>query len=210
MTHNAEAVVSLLCLAIAPAWSTVQSRPDYTFEDTVAWADIIVIGRVLESPRIGDLDGRFGLKHQIQVDQYVKGHGSPVLLLETANGCFEVQEDGKPDVLCIMGVPEPSVPEAGTVGVVFLSGGHFAPYGPGFLPISHEPAEDIQVMVRWHELLDEDGLRAYEEARQNPELLKYFRALRTVPLSELGGFVAEIEEMARRRHQEPKPHPDSP
>jgi hypothetical protein len=215
MTIGTRLAAQLACLTMAtisPVWCSTMSRVDYSFEDAVRSADIIVVGRVLESPGAAALRGNLGMKHLIGVEQYIKGRGPSELSLLTFNGCFEAQVKGNTEIQCVTGMPEPTVPDVGTVAVFFISGQRFAPYGPGFLRIEEDPGSGeryIQVSIRWHELLDEGGVRAYEEFQRNLpldsshlQLMEYWHWIQKVRPEELTKFVHQIEAIEARRIQE--------
>jgi hypothetical protein len=119
---------------------------------------------------------------------------------------------GNTEIQCVDGFPEPTVPDVGTAAVFFISGQRFAPYGPGFLRIEEDPGSGeryIQVSIRWHELLDEGGVRAYEEFQRNLpldsshlQLMEYWHWIQKVRPEELTKFVHQIEAIEARRIQE--------
>jgi hypothetical protein len=211
MTIGTRLAAQLVCLtmaAISPVWCSTMSRVDHSFEDAVRSSDIIIVGRVLESPGAAALRGNLGMRHLIEVEQYVKGRGPSELSLLTFNGCFEAQVKGNTEIQCVEGFPEPTVPDVGTAAVFFISRQRFAPYGPGILRVEEDPesgGQYVQVSIRWHELLDEAGMRAYEESASDSaqvQLLKYWRWTRKVRLEELTRFVLQIETDEVRRAQE--------
>lgn len=114
------------CFVITTMWVALSfgsAVRQMSFEEATQRADIVVVGRVLEKPRLAVLDSKSGevLRHNsVQVEQYLKGAGPERISVLTPGGRYLADTpQGKEEQFVNYG-GAPDLPDAGTSVLLFL------------------------------------------------------------------------------------------
>ena len=105
---------------VAPAMgsSVVQQ---FSFEEAVSGADLVVLGRVVETPdlAIRDSKRRINTHHTFEVEEYIKGNGPHELTVVTTGGKYWAETENGPVLRRVISTA-PQLPAEGTEILLFL------------------------------------------------------------------------------------------
>ena len=126
-----------------------------SFEDALSGSDLVVLGKVVESPEIGVFDPEIGVRrqHTIWVKQYIKGEGPDEITVITAGGKFWKDTDEGRKLYEGSSDAAPQLPPEGTEVLLFLRswGGGYLIYSAthGVVPVKTEPDGTRFVWLRF-------------------------------------------------------------
>ena len=139
-----------------------------SFEEVLGGSDLVVLGKIIESPEIGVADPELGVRrqHTILVEQYVKGEGTNEITVITAGGKY--WKEGR----LYEGIPSGfrQLPPEGTEVLLFLRGwsrGYLIySFTHGVIQVEYEPDRTRFVWLNFRrpEAMPPDTLANYEAA----------------------------------------------
>lgn len=203
---------ALVFWVLVAAVSAVQGSmiQEISFEETARIADIIVVGRSVESPEYGTYEPRSGVvvrRHRFQVHEYLKGTGPSEIEVATLGGKFQLEREGRLEDAVEVAGGQPQLPEEPVDMVLFLTGhGRVnafmicsASYGVVRVKRNTETGESEVLLVFGEpEVMPEEALAQYRLLEQEePTEGRFVRA--RVAVRDLKRFVARALAPRRKR-----------
>lgn len=141
-----------------------------TFEQAAGYSQLVIVGRVVESPEFGTADNGAGVvrRHRVKVEQYLKGSGGDEIQVYTSGGKFVTQTDHGPEIY--EGSSDaPQLPEDGSSVVLFLrpwrDGYTMASASHGIIPVStaKDGTRTVLLYFQQPELMPPEALAGFRE-----------------------------------------------
>lgn len=97
---------------------------EISFEETARTADIVVVGRTVESPEFGTYDSKWGIvvrRHRFHVEDYLKGEGPAEITIATVGGKYRRSHEGTVQEAYEVAAGQPQLPPEGKDVLLFLT-----------------------------------------------------------------------------------------
>jgi hypothetical protein len=124
--HHPWPIAAGVLVAAACTWTVVHGTriQEISFEETSRTAEIVVVGRVVETPEFGTYDPKWGVvvrRHRFHVDEYLKGEGPAEIMIATLGGKYKRSHEGTLQDAYEVSAGQPQLPEGREDVLLFLT-----------------------------------------------------------------------------------------